>query len=221
MIAGVYVAFPQLAAVDAGTNIAQAVTGVKLPKLGDISSENSGGYFEKLSTKERIRSTIFAAVDVGFMFLPKFLKKEPKTVKKSFTPDKTSTDVQNAGGEASPWTADLSVASGKAAKARNKAINAAIREDLPHLNLSSSPQYSPFAAQGVAKRNQGTQIGKKAFVSRDKLVDTIVHEELHLRWWRKGIQGNHHSPDTYVPNELFYNVLSRYKRLRKYYLGKK
>lgn len=114
----------------------------------------------------------------------------------------------------------MSVASGKAAQARNRAIDAVIQEDLSNLNLTFKPEYSPFAEQGVAKQGAGTQIGKKAFESRNKLIDTIVHEELHHRWWKKGVEGYHHSPDTYVPNEKFYDVLDRYKQMREYYKGK-
>jgi len=69
-------------------------------------------------------------------------------------------------------------------------------------------------------KGTGTQIGKKAFTSRQKLTDTIVHEELHHRWWAKDVKGYHHSPDTYVHDEKFYNVLDRYKQMREYQKGK-
>ena len=39
----------------------------------------------------------------------------------------------------------------------------------------------------VVQRNTGTQIGKKMFVSRNELRDTIIHEELHQRRWKRGI----------------------------------
>ena len=84
----------------------------------------------------------------------------------------------------SPWTADLSHVTGKTAQSRNRAIQSVIDEDLSNLKLTHQPQYSPFANQGVAKRGVETQIGKKAFESRGKLRDTIVHEELHHRWWK-------------------------------------
>ena len=121
--------------------------------------------------------------------------------------------IQGAKGR-SPWTADLSHITGKTAESRNRAINSIIREDLPDLNLTFQPQYSPFASQGVAHRGLGTQIGKSPFMSRQALRDTILHEELHHRWWERGIEGWHHSPDQFVPNERFYDVLSRYKRMR-------
>jgi hypothetical protein len=98
-------------------------------------------------------------------------------------------------GEKKPFqnfTADLSGVTGKTARQRNRAINAAIAENLPNLELTHVPQYSPFIPQGVAKRGHGTQIGKKSFTSRYKLVRTIVHEELHHRWWKRG-KLNHHS----------------------------
>ena len=112
------------------------------------------------------------------------------------------------------YTSDLTHVTGKAAIARNAAIQAAIKEDLPNLKLTYIPEYSPFIRTGIAKRSVGTQIGKNRFVSRETLVDTIVHEELHHRWWNKGIESPHHSTE-YVPNELFYNVLERHKRMRE------
>ncbi|MCG8550069.1 MAG: hypothetical protein MI799_06685, partial [Desulfobacterales bacterium] len=124
-----------------------------------------------------------------------------------------SADVQFAGGR-SPWTADLSNVTGKASQARNSAINAIIKEDFSNLKLTYTPQYSPFASQGVAKKGIGTQIGKQSFSSRQQLRDTVVHEELHHRWWKRGVDSPHHSPDAYVPNEKFYDVIKRYNQIR-------
>jgi hypothetical protein len=45
-------------------------------------------------------------------------------------------------------------------------------------------------------------------------VNTIVHEELHHRWWTRGIPSYHHSPDTYVPDEKFYRIIERFMRLK-------
>jgi len=120
--------------------------------------------------------------------------------------------VENAGGS-SPWTGDLSNVTGKAAAARNQAIDAVIAEDFADTRLTHRPQHSPFAATGVAKRGVGTQIGPKSFESRGALRDTIVHEELHHRWWERGIPSPHHAADAYVSDELFYEVLSEYKRM--------
>lgn len=122
--------------------------------------------------------------------------------------------VEGMAGGGSPWTADLGNVTGRAASARNKAIGAVISEDLPNLRLTHVPEYSPFAKFGVAKQGVGTQIGRKSFSSRNALRDSIVHEEVHHRWWSRGIKSPHHSPDTYVPDERFYNVIRRYMRMR-------
>ncbi len=135
-------------------------------------------------------------------------KQKPKSDNRS-----NNEDIQYDGGR-SPWTEDLSHVNGKASKARNKAIDSVVKEDFPDLKLTHKPQYSPFASQGVAKKGAGTQLGKKPFSSRKKLRDTIIHEELHLRMWKQVINGKHHSPDEYVPNERFYKVIKRYKRMR-------
>lgn len=115
-------------------------------------------------------------------------------------------------GRPQTYTSDLSYVTGKAARARNKAIDIIIKEDFPDLKLSYKPQYSPFIRTGVAKQNTGTQIGKKMFVSRAELRDTILHEELHHRWWRRGIIDHH--PIGSDKEALFYKTLQAYKKMR-------
>lgn len=110
------------------------------------------------------------------------------------------------------YTSDLSQVTGKAAKAREKAIEAILKEDFPDLNLSYKPEYSPFIRTGIAQQNTGTQIGKNMFVSRNELRDTIIHEELHHRWWKRGII-NHHPIGT-DKERLFYETIKRYKEMR-------
>lgn len=110
------------------------------------------------------------------------------------------------------YTKDLSHVTGKGAKNRNKAIEIIIKEDFPDLKLSFKPEYSPFIRTGIAQRNTGTQIGKKMFVSREELRDTILHEELHHRWWNRNIV-NHH-PVGSEKEELFYKTLRGYKKMR-------
>lgn len=49
------------------------------------------------------------------------------------------------------------------------------------------------------------------FVSRNELRDTIIHEELHHRWWERGII-NHH-PTGVDKEKLFYETIKRYKEM--------
>ena len=107
---------------------------------------------------------------------------------------------------------DLSHITGKAASARQKAITAIIKEDFPDLHLTYKPEYSPFIRTGIAKHNAGTQIGKNMFVSRNELRDTIIHEELHHRWWKKGVHDHH--PVGTDKEKLFYETIRRYKEMR-------
>ena len=86
---------------------------------------------------------------------------------------------------------DLSQVTGKAADAGNRAIQASIAEDLPSLKLTHLSKYNPFINTGVAARGAGTQIRVKSFESRAALRNTIVHEELHHRWWSRGIMDHH------------------------------
>jgi len=119
--------------------------------------------------------------------------------------------VEFAGGT-QPFVADLSHVTGKAAVSRNRAIDAVIKEDFGGLNLTHKPQYSPFISQGVAMEGAGTHIGKNMFSSRAALRDTIVHEELHHRWWSRGVY-NHHPAGSALETK-FYNTIERYNRMR-------
>ncbi|MGW3426746.1 DUF6531 domain-containing protein [Streptomyces melanosporofaciens] len=113
------------------------------------------------------------------------------------------------------WTKDLSHVTGKTARSRNRAIDAMIREDFQHLRFTHRPRYSPWASTGIAKSNVGTQVGWKSFVSRDELRNTLVHEELHHRWYGRGIPGGtHHPRDGSGMSAQFYETVDRYMRMR-------
>lgn len=119
--------------------------------------------------------------------------------------------VEFAGGT-QPFVADLSNVTGKVSVSRNRAIDAVIKEDFGGLNLTHTPQYSPFISQGVAMEGAGTHIGKNMFSSRAALRDTIVHEELHHRWWSRGLYNYH--PAGSALETKFYNTIERYNRMR-------
>ncbi len=106
----------------------------------------------------------------------------------------------------------MSNVTGKGARARNRAIQAIIKEDFPDLKLTYESEYSPFIRTGVAQRNTGTQIGKNMFSSRVDLRDTIIHEELHHRWWQRGIIDHH--PMNSTKEAIFYKTINAYKQMR-------
>jgi hypothetical protein len=110
------------------------------------------------------------------------------------------------------FTKDLSNVTGKTAQARNKAIDSIIKEDFNSLKLTHTPEYSPFIRTGIAQEGVGTQIGKNSFSSRNTLRNTIVHEELHHRWWKKGIYDHH--PAGSALEKKFYDTIDRYFRMR-------
>ncbi|MEU9186215.1 DUF6531 domain-containing protein [Streptomyces sp. NPDC048484] len=113
----------------------------------------------------------------------------------------------------SSWTADLSHATGKTTEARNRAIGALIAEDFPDLQLSYTPRYNPWGRHGVAKNGEGTQFGPRSFVSRDSLRLSTVHEELHHRWWGRGLN-DHHPRNGSGTSDKFYDTVERYMRMR-------
>jgi hypothetical protein len=131
--------------------------------------------------------------------------------------------VEFSGGDKQQYVPDLSHITGKTALARNKAIDAIIKEDLSKIRLTHKPRYSPFVRTGIAKQNHGTHVGKNSFSSRADLIDTIVHEELHHRWWKRGLI-DHHPEAVKLQRSLtneesrkgakFYATLARYNRMR-------
>ncbi|NHZ93855.1 hypothetical protein F2P45_33380 [Massilia sp. CCM 8733] len=110
------------------------------------------------------------------------------------------------------YAPDLGHVTGKGAVVRNRAIDSIVKEDFPNLNLTYTPEYNPFLRTGIAQEGAGTQIGKTNFSSRDSLRDVIVHEELHHRWWERGIYDHH--PVGSVKETRFYDTIDRYKRMR-------
>ncbi|MFI6447013.1 RHS repeat-associated core domain-containing protein [Kitasatospora sp. NPDC050543] len=116
--------------------------------------------------------------------------------------------------EGNVWTADLSVLTGKTAAARNRAIDAVISEDLADLRFTHQPRYSPWVNTGMAMPNEGTQIGVKRFSSRNDLRNTLVHEELHHRWFARNVEGKHHPRDGSGHSAKFYGTVDRYMRMR-------
>ena len=110
------------------------------------------------------------------------------------------------------YTPDLRHVTGKTATVRNQWIRETMRRDLPNVRFTYTPQYNPFLESfGIAERGAGTQIGPRAFGSRSELIDTLIHEELHHRWWGRGILGHHSTP---LLDERFNAVIERYKKLR-------
>jgi hypothetical protein len=95
---------------------------------------------------------------------------------------------------------------------RNATIQERIARDLPSLKLTFTPEYNPFlkGALGIAKEGEGVQLGRSAFNSDRQLVETIVHEELHHRWWARGLT-DHHSLEL---DQRFEATVARYMRMR-------
>ena len=113
------------------------------------------------------------------------------------------------------YAGDLSRVTGRGASQRQRAIECILQEDFRYLRLSYRPKYNPFIRTGIAKQAAGTQIGKASFASRAALRDVIVHEELHHRWWARGIYDHH--PVGSAMQVRFYETVVRYKRVRAWY----
>ncbi|OLT29594.1 hypothetical protein BJF83_10585 [Nocardiopsis sp. CNR-923] len=90
------------------------------------------------------------------------------------------------------FVADLSHVTGSTAASRNRAIAAIISEDFQDLRFTHKPVYSPWVSSGIAQKGGGTHVGAESFVSRAELRDSLVHEELHHRWFSREINSRHH-----------------------------
>ncbi|MEJ8635624.1 putative T7SS-secreted protein [Streptomyces sp. MS2.AVA.5] len=112
------------------------------------------------------------------------------------------------------WTDDLSHVTGSTAQSRNRALQAIMVEDFAHLRFTHTPQYSPFVGHAVARYGEGTQVGPSPFASRHELRQSLVHEELHHRWWDRGVMESHHPRDGSGNSDRFYETVARYMRMR-------
>ncbi|MFI0967750.1 DUF6531 domain-containing protein [Streptomyces sp. NPDC021080] len=109
--------------------------------------------------------------------------------------------------------AELGAATGKTTAVRNRAIDAVIAEDFPNLRLTYKPRFNPRGRHGVAKNGVGTQFGPKSFESRHSLRLSTVHEELHHRWFKRGLV-KHHPRNGSGTSDKFYGIVDRYMRMR-------
>ncbi|MEU5238653.1 DUF6531 domain-containing protein [Streptomyces lydicus] len=121
--------------------------------------------------------------------------------------------AEGKGGGGNQFVSTLSDVTGSTARSRNRAIEAILKEDFQHLQFTHRPQYSPWAGHGISKLGEGTHIGPSSFVSRRQLRDTIAHEELHHRWWNRGMF-QHHPRDGSGTSRKFYETVHRYMRMR-------
>ncbi len=185
---GVWNAFAPSSALELATSFTGgALTGAVVAKAGKIIAPKLGTLVEKVSRKWGLDGADQAR------------------------------NVEFSGGPHLPtglqeYAPDLGHVTGRGPVARNRAIDSIIKEDFSELNLTFTPEYNPFIRTGIASKGQGTQIGKANFSSRSSLRDVIVHEELHHRWWEKGVY-DHHPTDS-IKEAKFYETIKRYKRMR-------
>jgi RHS repeat-associated protein len=124
----------------------------------------------------------------------------------------TEVAVEGAGG-ATVFTPDLTHVTGRTAAVRNAWIQETMERELAGVKFTHPPKYSPFIRRGfgVAQEGAGTQVGSKAFKSQRQLVETLVHEELHHRWWARGVYGHHAGP---VSEAKFEQIVQRFLRMK-------
>jgi RHS repeat-associated protein len=87
---------------------------------------------------------------------------------------------------------------GPSASGSQEILDEVIASDpaLQNVELSVQPQYNPNLLNAMGKTTRGgglpteVEIGPKSFVSQDELVDTIVHEELHVRTFDRAMAGS-------------------------------
>ncbi|MCP3143129.1 RHS repeat-associated core domain-containing protein [Pyxidicoccus xibeiensis] len=124
--------------------------------------------------------------------------------------------IEGSGGRGLPkfaeYVKDLSQFTGRTGVVRNAMIRETIGRYLPNLRLTFYPRFNPLLSRfGISLKDTGTQIGPHAFKSRRELIDTIVHEELHHRWWSRGIFGHHANK---ALEAKFEETVRRYMQMR-------
>lgn len=124
-------------------------------------------------------------------------------------------DEHAGSGSRNKWATpeQMKNATGKASRARRRVLSAVLKEDFQHLRFTHTPEYSPTVYSGMARPRTGTQIGRVPFESRLELRRTIAHEELHHRWFARGLTG-HHPRDGSGTSEKFYYTVNRYLGMR-------
>jgi hypothetical protein len=126
----------------------------------------------------------------------------------------TNATVEGSGG-ATEFVEDLSHVTGRTTQVRNAWIEETKARVLRNVRFTFQPKYNPFITKGygVAKPFTGTQIGPKAFATEKELVDTLVHEELHHRWFARGVFNHHATPTLNVLHE---RIVARFMRMKGY-----
>lgn len=104
---------------------------------------------------------------------------------------------------------------------------------LAHVKLSYPPRYaSRLKAYGRATLEEPglpgyTSIGRPSLISRRELLDTIIHEEVHHRLWRRALAGNSKAwdkiADLEVEEDYVEEVTRRFLRFQDHLIstGKK
>jgi hypothetical protein len=95
------------------------------------------------------------------------------------------------------------------AEERSTQLKDMLERDFPGLNFTHPPQYGNQSrgTLGMASRGVRTEITEEAFNDLGALRNTIIHEELHHRWWGRSIEGEHHG-------DLFDLTIAYYLSLR-------
>ncbi|MFI9271692.1 LamG-like jellyroll fold domain-containing protein [Kitasatospora sp. NPDC052896] len=129
---------------------------------------------------------------------------------------------ENLGAEGNVWGTreQIKNATGKSSRNRSRALSSVRRTDFPNIRFRVDAEYSPTVNTGLSKPGHKVQIGRKSFVSRYELRNTVIHEELHHRWFERPNQftrPHHPRPNNGVehPQSVkFYYTIDRYFALR-------
>lgn len=89
------------------------------------------------------------------------------------------------------------------------AVDEVVAGDLGGVKFTAEPQYDPAlttygeAVQGNRFVPAQTRVGQRATQSVGHMRETLLHEELHHRLWKRGVPSPHHpSKDAYLKSVL-------------------
>jgi RHS repeat-associated protein len=99
---------------------------------------------------------------------------------------------------------------GRTAQVRNAIIEDIASKELRGVKFTAKAEFSPFLEEmGVSQEGVGSQVGSLPFNSanpRTEVAGTMIHEELHQRWWARGMS-DHHGPEL---NHRFEKTIDRF-----------
>jgi hypothetical protein len=102
-------------------------------------------------------------------------------------------------------------ATGRTSQVRQAIMEDIAAKELAGVKFTFKTEYNPLLKpMGIAKGGVGSQVGPLPFAAsnpRTEVAGTMVHEELHQRWFTRGIPSPHHEGEM---GRIFRSIMRRF-----------